>query len=276
MRQNPATVALRSARGCGAAWRVWICAFRENMAAMSTAGKGIGKAAEDAERLGQQIEEHTPSWLRPHDPENRLPAVAAILVAMALQWAIPDAYGLHPRWLLPALELILLIILTVLNPVRLTRSTWFGRRANIALVAAISFDNAISSALLDYRIIIGQTGKDAAQLLGSGAAIYITNIIAYGIWYWLLDRGGPFARREGKHPQPSFLFPQMTMGKLAPKNWVPRFFDYLYVSFTNATAFSPTDTMPLTRWAKALMMAQSLVALSTVALVVARAVNILS
>ncbi|MGL6236821.1 MAG: hypothetical protein ACRC20_15965 [Segniliparus sp.] len=242
----------------------------------AVASTGLGRVAHDAERLGQQLEEHAPAWLRPHNPENRLPVVAAILVAMALQLAIPDAYGLHPRWLLPGLELALLAVLTVINPIRLTRSTWLGKRANIALVAAISLDNAASSALLDYHIVTGQTGKDAAELLGSGAAIYITNIIAYGVWYWLLDRGGPFARGAGKHPYPSFLFPQMTIGRLAPKDWVPRFFDYLYVSFTNATAFSPTDTMPLTRWAKALMAAQSLVALSTVALVVARAVNVLS
>jgi hypothetical protein len=223
-----------------------------------------------------QLEEHTPSWLRPHNPENRLPVLVAILVAMALQLTISARYGLRPRWILPSLELVLLVILTVLNPIRLTRSPWLSRRVSIALVAAISIDNAASSALLVYNIIAGRSGKEAAPLLGSGTAIYVTNIIAYGIWYWLFDRGGPFARHEGRHPNPSFLFPQMTMGKLAPKNWVPRFPDYLYVSFTNATAFSPTDTMPLTRWAKALMAGQSAVALATVALVVARAVNILN
>jgi hypothetical protein len=237
---------------------------------------GIRQAAEGTDHLVAELEEHTPSWLRPHNPENRLPVLAAMLVAMSLQLSVADAYVLHPRWLLFGLESVLLVVLTALNPVRLTRQPKLSRRFSIALVAGISIDNAISSVLLDENILAGRTGKDAVSLLGSGAAIYVTNIIAHGIWYWLLDRGGPFARHEGRHPNPSFLFPQMTLGKLAPKNWVPRFFDYFYVSFTNATAFSPTDTMPLTHWAKALMTTQSMVALATMALVVTRAVNILS
>ncbi|ADG96922.1 conserved hypothetical protein [Segniliparus rotundus DSM 44985] len=236
---------------------------------------GARKAAGSTAHLAAELEEHTPSWLRPHNPENRLPVLAAMLVAVALQLAVADSYALHPRWLLFGLESVLLVVLIVLNPIRLTRHPKLSRAFSIALVAGISVDNAVSSALLDENILTGRTGKDAVSLLGSGAAVYVTNIIAYGIWYWLLDRGGPFARHEGRHPNPSFLFPQMTLGRLAPKNWVPRFFDYFYVSFTNATAFSPTDTMPLTHWAKALMAAQSMVALATMALVVARAVNVL-
>ena len=128
---------------------------------------------------------------------------------------------------------------------------------------------------LDASILGGQTGQDAAGLLGSGAAIYGTNIIAFGIWYWELDRGGPFARATGTRLHPDFLFPQMSDPHLAPPDWEPLFFDYLYVSLTNVFAFSPTDTLPLRRWAKALMALQSVVALSTTALVVARAVNVL-
>jgi hypothetical protein len=111
--------------------------------------------------------------------------------------------------------------------------------------------------------------------LASAGAIYLTNVIAFGIWYWELDSGGPLARAAATRPYPDFLFPQMTQHHLASKNWEPRFGDYLYVSFTNATAFSPTDTMPMPRWAKALMSVQSAIALSTTALVIARAVNIL-
>jgi len=112
-------------------------------------------------------------------------------------------------------------------------------------------------------------------LLATGAAIYLTNIVVFGIWYWELDRGGPFARGAAQDPYPDFLFPQMENPALALPEWSPRFIDYLYVSFTNAVAFSPTDTMPLSRWAKTLMALQSDVAVSTIALALARAVNIL-
>ena len=229
----------------------------------------------EAREVGQQLEELVPAWLRRSSPENRLPVAAAIAAAVALQLAIPDKYGLHPRWLLPGLEIALLVVLSVLNPVRLTRATTLGKWASMAVVAAITVDNGFSAGFLDYDILTGKASGDATGLLASGAAIYLTNIIAFGIWYWELDRGGPFARAAAASPYPDFLFPQMSSPELAPPHWAPRFLDYLYVSFTNVVAFSPTDTMPLSRWAKTLMAAQSVVALSTTALVIARAVNVL-
>jgi hypothetical protein len=111
--------------------------------------------------------------------------------------------------------------------------------------------------------------------LGSGAAIFVTNIIVFGIWYWELDRGGPFARQTGARPYPDFMFPQMGNPNVAKPDWRPTFVDYLYVSMTNVMAFSPTDTMPLARWAKMAMAVQAMVALSTAGLVIARAVNVL-
>jgi hypothetical protein len=216
-----------------------------------------------------------PAWLRPTDAENRIPPGIAIAAAIAMQFALPERYGMDPRWLLPSLEVALLVALTILNPVRLIRRTAWGRFAAIAVVAIITLDNTLSAVLLDHAIVIGKVSNDAPILLTSGAAIYLTNTIAFGLWYWELDRGGPFARTAGDNPHPDFLFPQMTSPELAPADWEPRFFDYLYVSFTNVVAFSPTDTMPLTRGVKALMAIQSLVALSTLGLVIARAVNVL-
>jgi uncharacterized membrane protein len=105
--------------------------------------------------------------------------------------------------------------------------------------------------------------------------IWLTNVIIFGLWYWELDRGGPGARCAPVHREPDFLFPQMVNPGTAPKGWTPNFLDYLYVSFTNASAFSPTDTMPLTEMSKILMLVQSLASLLIVALVAARAVNIL-
>ena len=119
------------------------------------------------------------------------------------------------------------------------------------------------------------TQEVGKNLLFYATQIWFTNVLVFGLWYWELDRGGPGERCASRHREPDFLFPQMANPGAATFDWHPSFVDYLYVSFTNATAFSPTDTMPLTEWAKVLMMIQSLASLITVALVAARAVNIL-
>lgn len=113
---------------------------------------------------------------------------------------------------------------------------------SLLLAALISLDNAASAVLLDTRLIAGTAGDQAGPLLPAAAAIYLTNVIAFGIWYWKLDRGGPFARAAAEHEHPNFLFPQRSGPHLARETWRPHFGDYLYVRFTNATAFSPTDT----------------------------------
>ena len=235
----------------------------------------VGEFMKRAERIASDAEHHVPSWLRPGDPESRLPVLTALIVAIALQLAIPKSYTVVPRWPLIALELLLVIVLVGLNPLRLSRPSVFERWASYVLLAAITVDNSLSALVLDVRILSGEVSNKAAVLLGSGGAIYITNVIVFGIWYWELDRGGPFARREGTRPYPDFMFPQMTERELAPPNWRPEFVDYLYVSITNVVAFSPTDTMPMTRWAKAMMTVQALVSFTTLALVIARAVNVL-
>jgi len=199
-----------------------------------------------AERMASGAEHHIPSWLRPGDPESRLPVLFALVAVIGLQLGIPRAYIVVPRWPLIGLELSLVAVLTWLNPLRLTRSTRLGKYATWILLAAITLDNTLSAVLLDIRILSGEVSNKAAVLLGSGGAIFVTNIIVFGIWYWELDRGGPFARREGAGKYPDFMFPQMTERELAPPNWRPEFVDYLYVSITNAVAFSPTDTMPMT------------------------------
>ncbi|MDT5051432.1 MAG: hypothetical protein QOG75_7360 [Mycobacterium sp.] len=240
---------------------------------MDTAPKLTRK---DAVRRAEHLaEEHLPSWLRAANPEGRLPVLCALITAIALQLAIPVRYTLAPRWPLITMEVLLLVVLVILNPVRLTRSTQLGRYTSWALLAAITIDNTASAALLNYQIVTGRVSNNAAVLLGSGAAISITNIIAFGIWYWELDSGGPFTRRTPKRRYPDFMFPQMANPELAHPNWAPNFLDYLYVSVTNVMAFSPTDTMPLARWAKIMMTLQAMVAVSTVLLVIARAVNVL-
>ncbi len=139
----------------------------------------------------------------------------------------------------------------------------------------MSLSNATSAGRLIVDLVRGEGIHDPSQLLLTGASIWFTNVIVFGLWYWEFDRGGPVERAVATQPFPDLLFPQMTSPDLAPPDWEPGFIDYFYVSFTNATAFSPTDTMPMTRWAKLTMLTQSAVSVVTVVLVIARAVNIL-
>ena len=232
-------------------------------------------------RLRHRVDPHgdgrhgVPAWLRPTRGENRLPVAAAVLTAAVLQIVLPDRLVLRPRLLLPALELLLLVGLVAANPIRIERRHPALRIASLVLTALITIANAVSAGLLVHALLNGKASNEATALLGSGAAIYVTNIIAFGLWYWEFDRGGPAARAQATRPQPDFLFPQMTTPELAHEDWQPEFVDYLYVSFTNATAFSPTDTMPLSRWAKTLMLVQSAIAITVLGLVIARAVNVL-
>ncbi|WP_239087956.1 DUF1345 domain-containing protein [Planosporangium mesophilum] len=227
------------------------------------------------ERLfGKLDPAHLPGWLRPTGGETRWPAALAVLVAIALQLVLPPKFAFGPRWLLPLVELLLLCLLVAINPVRINRESGVLRTAGIALIAVASLANAWSATLLVRQLVHGGFA-DAGPLLLTGGAIWLTNVIVFALWYWEGDRGGPAARAHAREDYPDFLFPQMATPEMVHRDWEPRFVDYLYVSFTNATAFSPTDTMPLSRWAKMTMMGQSAVSLLIVALVVARAVNIL-
>ncbi|MCU1494536.1 MAG: putative rane protein [Acidimicrobiaceae bacterium] len=217
----------------------------------------------------------TPAWQRATAGEHRLPVAGFIAAAIVLQILLPARLEIHPYWVLPALEGVLAVGLMAANPRRINRSSRALRGTSLLLIATISLANAWSAVLLIHGLIAGTSGSNAAVLLGSGAAIYLTNIIVFGLWYWEFDRGGPVARAQARRPYPDFMFVQMTNPELAPADWSTQFLDYVWLSYTNATAFSPTDVMPLSRWAKQLMMLQSAVSLVTIGLVIARAVNIL-
>jgi uncharacterized membrane protein len=196
-----------------------------------------------------------PAWLRPTRGERRWPLTASIAAAIVLQILLPPHLSdLLPQWLMPALEGALLVGVTVADPVRVERDSTALRAASIVQIILITIANAASAVLLIQAILDGKAGTSAEPLFATGASIWLTNVIAFGLWYWEFDRGGPIRRTAGT---------------------MPHFFDYLYMSFTNATAFSPTDVMPLARWAKATMLVQSAVSLAIGALVIARAVNIL-
>jgi uncharacterized membrane protein len=216
-----------------------------------------------------------PAWRRLTDGESTWPVRGAVAAAIVLQIAIPDRYEIPPTWLLPALGILLGIGLSIAHPRRITRHSPQLRLVSIMLIGVISLANAGSAARLITALLNGTFNDSAARLLLTGGAIWLTNVIVFAMWYWNLDRGGPAARALALKNYPDFLFPQMTAPDLSPPEWQPQFFDYLYLSFTNAAAFSPTDTLPLARWAKMTMMVQSIVSLGTVVLVIARAVNIL-
>ncbi|MFC9790661.1 hypothetical protein [Rhodococcus sp. NPDC127528] len=214
-----------------------------------------------------------PGWLRPHLAEPRWSMIAVLLVAVILQLLLPDSFVLRPRSAAPAIELVLCVILLIGNPGPVHDRHPALRPISLALISVLAVTNAVSTVLLLDAILTG-SGVTADKILASGASIWLTNIIVYALWYWEFDRGGAAARAGVRSQTPDFLFPQMADARLDP-DFRPTFLDYLYVSFTNATAFSPTDTMPLSRWAKVLMMSQAIVSLVTVGLVAARAVNIL-
>jgi len=217
---------------------------------------------------------YPPAWRRHTRGEPRWPVTLSVIAAIVLQFALPEQLALLPRYLLPALETALLIGLIVANPVRIERRSQAVRLASIVLIFLISAANALSAVLLIRLIINGEASK-AVPLLASGAAIWATNVIVFALWYWEFDRGGPVHRAHGTFQFTDMLFPQMVSPELSSPEWEPQFVDYLYLSFTNATAFSPTDVMPLSRWAKLTMAAQSAVSLALGVLVIARAVNIL-
>ena len=217
-----------------------------------------------------------PAWRRPTEGEARWQASVAVAAAVALQFPLPGRLVLlHPDWLLPALQGLLLLALVMANPRRINRESRALRLLGLTLAAILSLANAWSVAWLVIGLVNGTEGNTAGPLLVTGGAIWLTNVIIWGLWYWEFDRGGPVARANADRMYPDFQFAQMATPQLAPPDWEPAFADYLYLSFTNAAAFSPTDVLPLSRWAKMGMTAQATVSIVTVALVVARAVNIL-
>jgi uncharacterized membrane protein len=203
-----------------------------------------------------------------------------VVEAIALYLVLPSRLinGLGPRWLVPALEGVLLAVLLIVSPRRISRESIHLRTLAIVVIAFVNLANVVSLGELVNELVAAHphTEPGGRALIYASVPIWITNVLVFSLWYWELDRGGPAARLQTRRRQPDFLFPQMSAPHCTTPDWSPMFLDYLYVSFTNATAFSPTDTMPLTQWAKLLMMVQSLASLLTVALVISRAVNILS
>lgn len=218
--------------------------------------------------------ELVPAWARPTPGEHRWPAALAVAATIVLQLLLPEQVVPDARFFIPALELALLVGLMVVNPFRVDRESAVLRTAGLVLTGLVAVANGWSVVLLVIDLLTGRPATPG-ELLGAGGAIWLTNVLAFGLVYWELDRGGPAARAAAVDDRPDFLFPQMQAPEIAGRDWEPGFVDYAYLSFTNATAFSPTDVLPLSRWAKLTMAVQAGVSLVVVVLVVARAINAL-
>jgi uncharacterized membrane protein len=216
---------------------------------------------------------------RPYPPppasEPIWPVQGALVLAIGLQFTLPERLVVGPIWLVPSLEGLLLVGLAIASPKQLEREHTRRRALALGLVALVSAANVFSLYELTHHLLHSKHPVEGRQLIFAGTLIWLTNFVIFALWYWELDRGGPGKRAEGQDEAPDFLFPQMTDDRIEPLHWRPKFIDYVYVSLTNATAFSPTDTMPLTPMAKSVMGVQSLVSLVTIGLIISRAVNIL-
>jgi uncharacterized membrane protein len=199
-------------------------------------------------------------------------AVGVMRLFLPPELRINDASGLFL-----AVIVVMVVALILGDPGRIDREVRWLRLLTGALIAIITLVNAGSSVRLVISIIYSEPFTQTARvLLACGGIIWLTNVIAFGLWYWDLDRGGAAARATGSTARPAFLFPEMSNPEYVGADWSPAFVDYLHLSFTTATAFSPTDVSPLRPWAKVMMMSEETISLVLGILVVARAVNILT
>jgi len=208
---------------------------------------------------------------------RRWPASLAVIAVLILQLLVPTQIATLPRWVMPALGALILLPLVWMNPFHLRRDEPWLRWFELVLLAVLVLVNALYLGGLIFFLNSGEA-NDGRVLVKAAILIWVTNVVAFAVCYWEVDRGGPFARapeHERQTERADLLFPQMTVDLPGWEHWLPGFTDYLFVALTASTAFSPTDTMPLTARTKTLMGVQSLIGLLTVAVIAARAVNVL-
>ena len=209
--------------------------------------------------------------------ESRWPSTVALLVAIVLPLLLSDRFSLGPKWVLPALLSLLLVAYMIADPGRIDRRTGAARAIGVGLMAVLVVGAATQAVILTVELVGGNKALNSADtLLSSGAMVWLNTIIAFSFVYWQIDGGGPAARAHRTPRYPALAFPEHLNPAVAPSGWRPLFLDYLYLSLTNSTAFSPTDVMPLRHWAKLTMGVQALISLVVLGLIIARAVNILT
>ena len=212
--------------------------------------------------------------------EPRWPVALVVLTFIAmtvvLRITVPRRESIGADWVVPSIEIALLVVLVVAHPRdRGGRAAMWLRRLSIALILSLVLAGLISTATLINALVRGaEVTNSADSLLASGALVWIGNALVFGLLYWQLDSGGPLARHRTPRQYPDFAFTQQMSPELAPPGWRPRYVDYFILGITTSTAFSPTDVMPMAAWAKLTMALQSLISLTVIGLVIARAVNV--
>ena len=208
--------------------------------------------------------------------EARWPMAAAVVAVIAMTLLLPHTLVARPRWGVPLVEGLLLVAVIVADPGKIDLVSKRVRALSITLITLLVATTLWCTTQLIVELVRGgQATESGGTLLAAGGLVWLSNCIAFGLLYWELDSGGPAVRAHGLPAHPDFAFPQQLNPELAPEHWRPRFVDYMYLGFTSATAFSPTDAMPLRPWNKIAMMAQSAISLALLGLVIARAVNVL-
>jgi uncharacterized membrane protein len=270
---------------------------RREVAGTMDAARALIAEADAAERapVASQAEGSVRDWWArrresaPHRPisrvavvrtgigvEKRWPLVGALALAIAVPLLLPARFSLGPDWIVPAIVALLLVAIGFADRGHGGRRTAVVRALSLALVAVLVAEAAgVTARLVADLVEGGPETNSATALLRVGFGVWLYTILAFAFLYWVLDGGGPDVRLWAPPEYPDLAFPEQLNPVVAPPGWRPQFFDYLYLGFTNATAFSPTDVMPLARWAKAAMTIQATVSLAILGLVIARAVNIL-
>jgi hypothetical protein len=209
--------------------------------------------------------------------ERWWPIAFAVVVAALLHVTLPAKYRVNPAWVAPVVSVVLVAVLIVGDPGRIDRRRQWLRVTTGAMIALLTVANLFAGARLVSDIITGNKlfENDAPALLAAGGVVWLTNVVAFALWFWDLDRGGAAARAHRPFDNPAFVFPEMLHTDFVAGPWVPKFADYLSLAFWTATAFSPTDISAVKVWAKLLMMLEAAMSLCLAALVIARAINIL-
>lgn len=205
------------------------------------------------------------------------PVVLAIVVAAGLHVALPARYRIQPAWVLPVVLTFLVGVLIVGDPGRIDRQRRWLRVVMGVVIAALTLANLVAAVRLLHDLLSHDKTfvNNPEGLLATGAVVWLTNVIAFSLWYWDLDRGGAAARAMRTGRTPAFIFPEMVHPQYVSTSWTPRFVDYLSLGFWTATAFSPTDVSAITGWAKLLMMLEAMASLGLATVVIARAINVL-
>ena len=208
--------------------------------------------------------------------EARWPMAFAVVAVIVMTLLLPHTLIARPRWGVPLVEALLLLAVIIADPGKIDLVSKRARGLSITLISLLVVTTLWCTAQLIAELIQGGPAtQSGGALLAAGGIVWLSNCISFGLLYWELDSGGPAVRAHGLPAHPDFAFPQQLSPELAPEHWRPRFVDYMYLGFTSATAFSPTDAMPLRAWNKLAMMAQSAISLVLLGLVIARAVNVL-